>query len=62
MTSILFSKWIDHFISNIARKGGMSTTNKHFMILGGHNSHVTLYITTKVREVGLDGVCSSHVV
>jgi len=57
MTSFLFSKWIDYFIASVGGKKGMNTTNRHLMILDGHNSHVTLDVITKAREARLD-VCS----
>jgi len=61
MTSSLFSKWIDHFILNIQKTKGMFPTNQNLKIFDGHNSHVTLEICKKTKEVGLDLLSSlSH--
>jgi hypothetical protein len=55
MTSILFDKWISHFIVLIqAHQSNLCTFNQHLHILDGHNSHVTMDIMHKARVVGLD--------
>jgi hypothetical protein len=33
---------------------GVSPINGHLLIVGGHNSHVTLLVVHKAMEVGLD--------
>jgi hypothetical protein len=48
MTTILFDKWVLHFITYVqAHYGNICTTNLHLLVLDGHNSHVTI-------DVGLD--------
>jgi len=43
MTTILFEKWISHFITFIQLHGGnLNTTNHPLLVLDGHNSHVTI--------------------
>ena len=54
MTATLFSHWILHFIQCLERKGGISHERRHLLILDGHNSHVTLEVVHKCREIGLD--------
>ena len=54
MTATLFSHWISHFIRCLESKGGISNERRHLLILDGHNSHVTLEVVQKCREVGLD--------
>ena len=54
MTATLFSHWISHFIRCLQSKGGISQGRRHLLILDGHNSHVTLEVVHKCREVGLD--------
>ena len=54
MIATLFSHWISHFIQCLERKGGISHEKRHLPILDGHNSHVTLEVVQKCREVGLD--------
>ena len=38
----------------LERKGGTSHERRHLLILDGHNSHVTLEVVQKCRELGLD--------
>ena len=54
MTATLFSHWISHFIRCLESKGGISNERRHLLILDGHNSHVTLEVVQKCREVRLD--------
>ena len=54
MTATLFSHWISHFVQCLERKRGISQDRRHLLILDGHNSHVTLEVVQKCREVGLD--------
>jgi hypothetical protein len=54
MTAVLFSKWISHFINALQSRGGVSPTNRHLLIVDGHNSHVTLEVVHKAMQVGLD--------
>ena len=54
MNIFLFSQWIGHFIEALTTKGGIAHTNRHLMILDGHNSHVTLEVIDQAREAGLD--------
>jgi hypothetical protein len=42
MMTILFNKWISHFITFVqACESNLFTTNHHLLILNGHNFHVT---------------------
>ncbi len=55
MIAILFDKWIFHFIVSIQNsRSNLSPTNRHLLILDGHNSHVTLDVVHKVMGVGLN--------
>lgn len=47
MTSILFSKWILHFVKCIQAKGDN-------MCVRGHNSHVIIDVVVQTRRLGLD--------
>jgi hypothetical protein len=55
MTSILFDKWISHFIVLVQpHQGNLCTFNRHLHILDGHNSHVTMDIVHKALLVGFN--------
>jgi imidazoleglycerol phosphate dehydratase HisB len=54
ITAFLFSQWISHFIKSLESRGGVSPTNRHLLIVDGHNSHVTLEVVHKAMGVGLD--------
>jgi hypothetical protein len=54
MTTFLFDTWISHFIAALNKRGGVSPTNRHVLVLNGHNSHVTLDVVRKAATVGLD--------
>lgn len=54
MTSYLFSAWISHFVASIQRTIGISPTQRHLLVLDGHNSHVTLEVARAAKNVGLD--------
>jgi imidazoleglycerol phosphate dehydratase HisB len=54
ITAFLFSQWISHFIKSLESRGGVSPTNRHLLIVDGHNSHVTLEVVHKAMQVGLD--------
>jgi hypothetical protein len=54
MTASLFSQWISHFIKSLESRDGVSPTNRHLLIVDGHNSHVTLEVVHKAMQVGLD--------
>jgi hypothetical protein len=54
MTGFLFSSWIAHFVKALESRGGISPTNRHLLILDGHNSHVTLDVVYKAKANGLD--------
>jgi hypothetical protein len=53
MIGFLFSAWIDHFIQSLQCSGGISPENPHLLILNGHNSHITIEVVAKAKEVGL---------
>jgi len=43
MTTIIFEKWISHFITSIQVHGGnLNIINHHLLVLDGHNSRVTI--------------------
>jgi hypothetical protein len=54
MTGFLFSSWIAHFVKALENRGGIFPTNRHLLILDGHNSHVTLDVVYKAKQNGLD--------
>ena len=54
MTRWLFESWIFHFIECLKRGPGVDLTNRHLLILDGHNSHVTLEVVKISMESGLD--------
>ena len=54
MTAFLFSEWLSHFINALESRGGVSPTNRHLLVVDGHNSHVTLQVVHKAMQVGLD--------
>jgi hypothetical protein len=49
MASYLFGAWILYFITALEKECGISPTNHHFLVLDGHNLHITLYFVTKAR-------------
>ncbi len=52
MTSFFIKKFLSFFKRSIPR--GISFTNRHLLILDGHNSHVTLKAIEQAHEFGLD--------
>jgi hypothetical protein len=54
MTTALFSQWISHFIKALESRGEISPSNRHLLIVDGHNSHITLEAVHKAMQVGLD--------
>lgn len=55
VTSILFDKWISHFIIFIQNsRGSLCPTNRHLPILDGHNLHAILNVVHKVMGARLD--------
>jgi hypothetical protein len=54
MTKWLFQSWISHFIGSLKRGLGIDLTNRHLLILDGHNSHVTLEVVAVAMQSGLD--------
>ena len=54
MTRWLFESWIFHFIKCLKRGPGVDLSNRHLLILDGHNSHVTLQVVKISMESGLD--------
>jgi hypothetical protein len=54
MTKWLFESWISHFINVLKETTGIDETNRHLLILDGHNSHVTLEVVTVAMNSGLD--------
>ena len=54
MTKWLFESWISHFITCLRNEPGVDLTNRHLLILDGHNSHVTLEVVRTAMESGVD--------
>jgi hypothetical protein len=54
MTGHLFEKWLSHFVDYLQRRGGVSPSNRHLLILDGHDSHVTIEVIEKAWTVGID--------
>jgi hypothetical protein len=54
MIGFLFSSWIAHFVKALETCRVISPTNRHLLILDGHNSHVTLDVVYKAKQNGLD--------
>ena len=62
MTRWLFESWISHFIECSKKGPDLDLTNRHLLILDGHNSHVTLEVVKISMESGLDIVSlPSHI-
>jgi hypothetical protein len=53
MTGHLFEKWLDHFTIHLQKRGGISPSNRHLLILDGHNSHVTIEVIEKAWTLGI---------
>jgi hypothetical protein len=47
MIGHLFEKWLDHFTEHLHKRGSISPSNTHLLILNGHNSHVTIGVIEK---------------
>jgi hypothetical protein len=56
MTGFLFFNWLDYFIKHVQTLYGISTTNRHLLIVDGHNSHVTIEVVKKAARAGIDMV------
>jgi hypothetical protein len=57
ITTIIFDKWISHFIIFIQAHGrNLYENNCHLPLLNGHEYHVTLEVMHKARNVGLDWI------
>ena len=54
MTRWLFESWISHFLEYLKAGLGIDHSNRHLLILDGHNSHVTLEVVKISMESGLD--------
>ena len=54
MTRWLFESWISHFLEYLKAGPGIDHTNRHLLILDGHNSHVTLEMVKLSMQSGLD--------
>ena len=50
MTKWLFESWILHFITCLRKGLGIDLTNRHLLILDGHNSHMTLEVVRIAME------------
>ena len=54
MTRWVFESWISHFVECMRRGQGLDQTNRHLLILDGHNSHVILEVVKISMEAELD--------
>ena len=54
MTKWLIKSWISHFIQCLRKGPRIDLSNRHLVILNGHNSHVTLEVVRMAMESGLD--------
>ena len=54
MTKWLFESWISHFIQCLRKGPGIDLSNRHLLVLDGHNSHVTLEVVRIAMDLGLD--------
>ena len=54
MTRWLFGSWISDFIECLKKGPGEDLTNRHLLILDGHNSHVIVKVVKISMESGLD--------
>ena len=54
MTKWLFESWISHFIECLKKGSGIDLSNRHLLVLDGHNSHVTLKVVIVAMEFELD--------
>ena len=62
MTKWLFESWISHFIGTLKATTGIDESKRHLLILGGHDSHVTLEVVQLAMNSGLDIVSlPSHI-
>ena len=52
--SYLFSKWMDHFLAKMRKRGLLSSTARHLLMLDGHKAHLTLEVATKAKKHGVD--------
>ncbi len=52
MTTFFFKEFFVFFKRSIP--SGISTTNRHLLILDGHGSHVTIETIKQAQEFGLD--------
>jgi hypothetical protein len=52
MTTFLFKEFLFFFKRSIP--SGITLTNRHFLILDGHGSHVTFETIEQAKEFGLD--------
>ena len=50
MTKWLFESWISHFITCLRKGHGVHLTNRHLLVLDGHNLHVTLEVVRIAME------------
>ena len=54
MTRWLFESWISHFLEYLKVGLCIDYSNRHLLILDGHNSHVTLEVVKISMQSGLD--------
>jgi hypothetical protein len=54
MTGHLFEKWLNHFVDYLEKRGGISPSNRHLLILDGHNSHITIEVIERAWSLSID--------
>jgi hypothetical protein len=54
MTSFFFAQWISHFVKSVEAMGGVSSVQRHLIILDGHASHVPIQTVKEARRYGID--------
>jgi hypothetical protein len=54
MICFLFAQWISHLVKSMELVGRVSLGHRHFIILDGHASHVSIQIVKEAHEHGID--------
>jgi hypothetical protein len=54
MTSYLFGAWMSHFIKLVRNSSFISLEHRHFLILDGHISYVSVEVVQEARRARLD--------
>ena len=54
MMNVLFLEWMRHFLLKVSENYGISSTQRHLLILDGHKSHVSFEVIQVAKSNGLD--------